>query len=688
MNKHGSWIKEIGEEKNLNVLFANDFTFKSTQEITFKIIGLDLYKVFVDGKSVFFGPTRTAHGYCVENIFKTIVKKGTHTISILVSSYGVASYYVPKKKPCLCVDFSIDNKTYSEKDFRAFKYTQRVSNVQRFSFQRGFVEIYKQSKTFVDEVRNYIDNIKPIKLEKAETPEILNELFSLSPLSTTLKANLYSQGKFEIDSTLPKWRDRSLVNVGDKFEGFYEKELYENLTDFVNSLKFENYPFSIFSGGCYKLYDFKRNISGFIKIEFEVVKKADIYIIFDELLDDKGNIVPTRGTCANVIKLEYEPGKYIFESNEVNTLRFLNVICRGGEIKVKNVNLILVENSSVYNNKIHTFDRDLKAIYKAAQNTLAQNSYDLIMDCPSRERAGWINDLYFSKKPSELLSGDNKVVNQTLINFLLAPELKELPKGMIPMCYPSDHIDGNFIVNNSLWFVICLMEQLQKGELIEYKELIENKVKSIFKYFDNFKNEDGLIENLQGWVFVEWSIANDANYISGVNYPSNMLYYKALTLAGETLGNKKYVEEANSIKEKIIEQSFNGETFEDNRIRNKQGELIKTGHCSETCQYYAAFSGVANDDFINKLVNRSFSKKFDGESNIIPGLLMRLETLINYKQYKLALSEVKDIFSKMAEKSQTLWEHTGFYCSLNHGIASYAAVVIFKALEGIKNANN
>ena len=44
----------------------------------------------------------------------------------------------------------------------------------------------------------------------------------------------------------------------------------------------------------------------------------------------------------------------------------------------------------------------------------------------------------------------------------------------------------------------------------------------LLDFFKKYENQDGLLEKLPSWVFVEWSAAN--NFVQDVNYPSNMLY--------------------------------------------------------------------------------------------------------------------------------------------------------------------
>ena len=50
------------------------------------------------------------------------------------------------------------------------------------------------------------------------------------------------------------------------------------------------------------------------------------------------------------------------------------------------------------------------------------------------------------------------------------------------------------------------------------------------EFFQQYENEDGLLEKLPSWVFVEWSAAN--SFVQPLNYPSNMLYSGTLAAAG------------------------------------------------------------------------------------------------------------------------------------------------------------
>lgn len=75
---------------------------------------------------------------------------------------------------------------------------------------------------------------------------------------------------------------------------------------------------------------------------------------------------------------------------------------------------------------------------EAAIETFRQNAVDLFFDCPSRERAGWLCDSFFTGRVEYLLTGKTAIETGFLENFLHEECYAALPEGMFPMCYPAD----------------------------------------------------------------------------------------------------------------------------------------------------------------------------------------------------------------------------------------------------------
>ena len=210
----------------------------------------------------------------------------------------------------------------------------------------------------------------------------------------------------------------------------------------------------------------KRTLTGFIHTTVDVIKPTVFYMTFDEVDYQESKHKNTdgiyidfsRNDCSNVIRYDLQPGTYDLLSFEPYSMRYLNIVVDRGDISICDLKLIKYENSDMYTLDVNTSDDDINLIVKAAQHTLAQNAVDVLTDCPSRERAGWLCDAWFSARAERLMSGDNKIEYNFLYNYATSPQSEFLPKGMIPMNYPADHTDGIYIPNWALWYGIELYD--------------------------------------------------------------------------------------------------------------------------------------------------------------------------------------------------------------------------------------
>ena len=261
----------------------------------------------------------------------------------------------------------------------------------------------------------------------------------------------------------------------------------------------------------------------------------------------------------------------------------------------------------------------------------------MLTDCPSRERSGWLCDSYFTAQAEHALTGKSCVERNLLRAYLLAPEpVSCQPFGMLPQCYPSDHFDGSYIANWALWLVLELKGYLARSGDEELVRLFRGKVMRLFDFLRRFENEDGLLEDVGGWVFVEWSRAND--FTEGVNYPSNMLYSAALQAAGELYGEKKLLEKGEKVAERVREQSFNGTFFADNAVR-KEGVLARTENTSETCQYYAFGCSKGAAPFFGRNIPRfGLPMPLSGTSCVSPSWRAKGEESSSFARSKSAIS--------------------------------------------------
>jgi alpha-L-rhamnosidase len=260
---------------------------------------------------------------------------------------------------------------------------------------------------------------------------------------------------------------------------------------------------------------------------------------------------------------------------------------------------------------------------------------------------------------------------------------------MVPMNYPADHPNAKFIPNWALWLVLQLEEYLARSGDRAMIDAFRPRVEELFRYFERFRNPDGLLEKLDGWVFVEWSRAND--FVQDVNYPTNMLYAGALDAAARLYGRGDWTEAARRGRDAVRAQSFDGEFFVDNAIRDGAG-LRRTTNRSEVCQYHAFQFAVATPDSHPRLwrrlieefgPKRAATRAFGDvhPANALMGYTLRLELLERYGLRDQLLDEIRAYFLPMVRQTGTLWEHNESTASCCHGFASHVCCWLRRALS-------
>lgn len=573
--------------------------------------------------------------------------------------------------------------TCTDKYTLAFDIPEHVQKTPRYSFQRAFTEVWKLDAGYPEMLAGErVSNAREVILQ--EEKKILpraSRIPAFSELVPTVvgSGSMLSAQAYENSEVLngPQFLQPTKI-----FKTYAGNKLECDLYEEMRGLKTVSFDYEVNGGaleeGLFQLFDFSLDACGFLSLEVVAEKDSVFYVLFDEILRDS-DVDPFRLNCLNCVKYVCEQGTYRTLTLEPYTLRYAKIFCAAGRIRVERFCLKEVANPAVKGVKFSFADEKLEKIYRAALNTFAYNCVDIFMDCPSRERAGWLCDGYFTGRVEHLLTGENRTEHDFLENFLLPKKFERLPKGMLPMCYPSDHPDGNFIPTWAMWFVLELDRYASESGDQDMAERARHKIYALLEYFSAFENEFGLLEDLEGWVFIEWSKA--AEFTNGVNFCVNMLYALTLETVGKLYRDEAALQRAARMREKIRELSFDGQFFTDHAVR-KEGVLTPAKDTTEVCQYYAFFTETATPERYPALWQTLLSdfgpdRKKTGRyplvwpANAFIGNYLRLSLLERYGCGEQLISEIRGYFTYMADKTMTLWENDTDAASCNHGFASY-----------------
>lgn len=671
------WVKDKQNEMNYRAQFKTVINYNGNSSVKISIATSGIYNLFINGLFVGYGPARAGKGHFrIDKVDITdFLKKGENPVVIEVCGYNATSFYIQKQPSFLAAEVSVDGEitSFTGENFTARKNPFYIQRSQRYSYQRPMVEAYNITAFDDFLIDNSIGDLPVLEVEGG----VYLERFTEEPLYECITAKPISFGRINKIQNDKITYDRSVTRVGEQLSGFLPSELEAFVTKEAEQLEFLPCDsMNILCKNGYVVYELPFCSTGMLSLKAKCFEDMTLYVLFDEVLSD-GKVDFLRGECANVIKYNLCKGVHNLKFFEVYTMKYIAVAALG-KCEITELKMIEYKHPSVsYDTSI--FSGKIKNIADAAIETFRQNSVDLFSDCPSRERAGWLCDSYFTSQVESLLCGNNIIEKTFLENFLCEEKYDGLPDGMVPMCYPSDVLFGEFIPQWSLWLILELEKYFERTADSELIERFKAKVLKLLDYFATFENQDGLLERLDGWQFVEWSKANEL--VNDVNYPTNMVYAKALNAAANLYNKPDLYDKSEKIVKTVLEQSFNGEFFCDNAIR-KNGKLELTGECTEVCQYYAFFFGIADKKTHSKLLetlindfgpNRLKNNKYPSiyPANAFIGNYLRLDILMRYGEYKKVLENIEDYFYYMAERTGTLWEHTGTTASCDHGFASY-----------------
>ncbi len=687
------WAAGKETEKNVSLLLRAELP---AGDAVLAVAGHSAYQIFINGEFVAAGPARAGHGYFrVDEIaLGEYLQKERSVLCILCAGYNINAFSLTDQPPFVCAEVLAGERVLcatGDAGFTGMLYTARVQKTPRFSFQRTFTECYEftgeYDRPFTDPA--YLCPDAALRVTGAK--RFLRQETLRSDYETRPARAVTATGRVTpLSAPQKQWRDRSYISIGPALQGFFPEELacdpvnelYGYGAEVLSEERAPAAPLKL-SDGSFAVYDMGLDTTGYICLTAAPETDTVLFAVFNELPPEPPVPDPGDNTMASVVRWALKGGRtYRLRSFEAYTYRYLQVLTLGGAAAISEVRQDCEHYPAAGLKNLRRMpDADLQLIYGAAVETFRQNATDIFMDCPSRERAGWLCDSYFTSRTERALTGESRIEKAFLENFIMEPSFKCLPAGMLPMCYPSDHYDGVYIPNWAMWYLVELAEYRGRTGDEALIARAKEKMYALAKFLEGYENASGLLEKLESWVFVEWSRAND--FTQDVNFPTNMLYAKFLEDLGALYGDAAFTEKSARLKQTVRELAFDGTFFADNAVR-ENGVLVRTGNHTETAQYYAFFTGTASPETypaLWELMKDSFGPERDAgtqypdvpEANAFIGNYLRLELLYRYGEYGRLLREIRAFFLPMAQTTGTLWEHMHPGASCCHGFASHAA---------------
>lgn len=691
------FIKNCREKVNFQAGFRCKFNAMADREYELHITGATLYSIYLNGVFIFYGPARAAHGYLRVDTLKLQAAEGENVLCVSVAGYNCPCFGNMNHKSFIQAEIFENGVSikHTGRDFSAISLNKlREEKAYRYDYQRAFTEVW------------YLDNNSPltnwIETDFESEPicsyqydeKLIPRVFTEPDFQMVRFGEPVAYGFFEQAEELVFYKSDHLIGKNYTIVCYAPSEIRNPVLTDVQGRYITDNSHEM-NENRYAFYDYGRVNTGFICASITAEKDSEVYIIFSEKQQEDGSL--ELKDIPSIIKYELKASDkaYDLQAFEAYSLRYLIILVKRGSIKIHNVGLREYSYPYSYNTTLEVEDEALLKIFDSARETFRQNTIDGFMDCPGRERGLWLCDSYFTGQAEQIFAGKGVVEEQFLKNFMMAKEFPGIPVGVIPHNYPSENC--GVIPQWAMWYVLEMNEYLKRRR--DDKEIFREFCYDFLKYLQNYERYDGLLKKLDGWNFIEWSDANKYVEIADVSYPTNMLYARVLEVVGTLYNDAPLCKKAKMIKDLIVAHAFDGTLFCDGAIWNGT-EYVNMTEVSETCQYYAVFCGVADEqdkkfcrffDYFYHILGYERKKKQEypeiAYSNLFIGMTVRFECLLKKGRYEQLLDEIKEYYGHMAEQTNTLWEHDSTIASLNHGLSSVAGVLIIKALTGIIDIN-
>lgn len=688
------WAPEFAGQMNRWLSLHAAVELAPRAEAILRIAAAQAWRVWANGRLAGRGPARTARGHArVDEWMLAADGAGRLELVVEVMAYGVGTFCQTHEPAFLCAEVVVGKEVLAWTaprggGFIAEHRAERVQNVERYSYQRAFVEAYRLGAEGLPWRAAGYRPAQPLALARVEHRRVWLERGVAYPdLSELRPAARAVRGGTRTDRRLLKKAQKwpHVYEVPKVSNGWALGEVAWPLYETLAAARFRTTGAATLRDGKptelkerqWLRVDFGADHTGFPALKVKARRATRLLLVFDEILVD-GQVKFNRSGCTNALWLELAAGAEVdFEAFEPYTFRFLQALVWSGTAEVSDFLLRHFRTSAKLSEAPAGVEAKAALVRRAALSSFRQNALDVFMDCPARERAGWLCDSLFTARAEWHLCGDNPIERAFLENYLRPATFADLPAGMVPMCYPAEALQKQFIPNWAMFLVVQLDEAQRERRLpAAWRPLIARRVRGLLAYFKKFENELGLLEKLESWVFVEWSKANE--FVQDVNFPTNMLYAETLRSAARLLGDARLAAQADKIEATIRALAWRDGRFVDNAVRDKDGKLTVTGNATEVCQYYAFYFGFASPEREAALWRRLVRGDYGAlhPANVFVGKIMRLDLLIRHGEFEAARRELLRSYLPMARATGTLWELYQDTVSCNHGFTSYIAVLV------------
>ncbi len=674
------WGHDLIREYNQFLGFHTCLKYNGAAEIL--IAARSYYRLYINGEMTASGPARTAEHFCRVDEISVNLTGETH-IAVEVVALNKPEKYCNDctMEPGLFLCEVIDEagrvlQATGEEGWTYTELTYRLSMVETMSHSRGILEAYELTpESFLWRTGKISGNVpillaEKVSLLKRHTGYPTYKAVEMDCLTGITDIITDESVQVPFSYSLASWFNASWYAMIPQENRFVEQLLKERDSVFTGHMKkFDYDQMEIMPGIHPAACIYERRISELGFIDFTVTVEKNCVI--DLINTDHRSLYGEIHGNSYVTRYSLTPGNYHLTTFEPKLTRYIKMIFRTeGAVRFTRPILLQYTKPEESENYFACSDGDLNRIYDGAKRTLRLNSLDIYMDCPQRERGGWLCDSQFNGSASWMLFGDLSVERDFIENFLLT-DAKQYWKGFFPEVYPGVHKDPHEvgIPNWSFWLMTELYDYYCRSGDRAFVDRYSARVEDFVEGMLSLRGESGLLENITGG-FVDWSLSNQSYALEPISVPNNCLAVCVLERLGELYGREGWLE-AGARMRNIIEE------MDRNQLPVKLGSAgdaavyengsLRRGTCrTEAGMALELWCGFHQQDkaYIQQFVNAlGTAPEYRpnpnvGRANLFIGLMIRFEVLSRLGRTQQLIKELKDVYlQELRDGSGTFFEN-------------------------------
>jgi hypothetical protein len=325
----------------------------------------------------------------------------------------------------------------------------------------------------------------------------------------------------------------------------------------------------------------------------------------------------------------------------------------------------------------------LEKIWEVGRYTTELCMDDGFMDCPWRERGQWLGDMRVEMLVAAYTFGDTLLARKALLQYPQSQGENGWFRGIFPADPPFDPVLPTFccLYPVAVWEYFLLTED--RTLLSEVWQCVSRLAETIL----SLRDEEGLLCDLPGWVFVDWANV----VVKGQSASVNALAYWALYHCARIARALGYPElggaweiGANDLKEGVNDLLWDQErgVYRESIVEGLRVETI-----SQQSNILCALVGIAEPTQTQRILGYLSAPSAPEDVTLATPYFAYylLELLFRENRHAQAMDYIEDRWRRMLDAgATTFWEQWERHWSLCHAWSAAPTYLFMAQIAGIR----